>query len=72
MPDTPLGPPETVTVKEQWVVVWFPPTAPQREKRFTEEDKAREFAADPDVAEWAPLLDHRITTTTVESQLVPL
>jgi hypothetical protein len=57
---------------EEWVVVWFPPDARDRTRRFTEESKARAFAATPDIAEWNPLLDHRITTTIVVSELVPL
>lgn len=69
---TDLPPDESTSTADEWVVVWFPPDAAQREKRFKDEDKARRFAAEDDVAEWAPLLDHRITTTTVVSELVPL
>lgn len=59
------------TVVEEWVVLWFPPEG-DRDKRFTDEAKARRFARREDVAEWNPLLDHRVTTTTVKSEFVPL
>jgi hypothetical protein len=67
-----MTPDEAVTTVEEWVVVWFPPDAPERSRRFTVEDKARTFAVSEDVAVYAPLLDHRITTTVVVSELVPL
>lgn len=63
---------EGVTVTEKWVVVWFPPDAPERERRFDTERAARRFAASADVAVWNPLLDHRITTSWIVSELVPL
>ena len=69
-----LAPPEHITKTEEWVVVWFPPEGDHR-KTFTgtdAEDKARQFARTDDVSEWNPLLDHRIVTTMVVSELVPL
>lgn len=67
-----MGPDETVTVTDRWVVVWFPPDAPERERSFDTEDAARRFAAKDDIAAWAPLLDHRITTTMLVSECAPL
>lgn len=60
----------SVDVTHEWVVTWFPPDHPSKSRRFGSEDKAREFAASYDVAEWAPLLELRSITTT--STLVPL
>lgn len=59
-------------VTDEWVVVWFPPGEPTREKRFGDEARARMFAVREDIADWAPLLEHRVTTTSVVAELIPL
>lgn len=56
---------------EEWVIVWFPPEA-DRSRKFRREQAARDFAATEEVAQWHPLMEHRRTTTSVESELVPL
>lgn len=79
-------PDDGTTEVEEWVVTWFPPDQPDRSRAFTgerAEEKARAFAArnepfrdpyraDYDVAQWNPLLEHRVTIMMVTSEIVPL
>jgi hypothetical protein len=65
-------PDEGSTTVEEWVVAWFPPDVEQRRKRFTDEAKARSFAAEEPASKWHPLLEHRLTTTVIVAEFVPL
>lgn len=64
-------PPDSYSEVEEWVVLWFPPDR-DREWKTNDEAKARRKAAKDGVAQWNPLLEHRITTTVVVSELVAL
>lgn len=56
--------------KEEWIIIWFPPSG-DRKKVFRTEAEAREFAAtDEEASDWNPLLEHRVTT--VVSEILPL
>jgi hypothetical protein len=76
MPRNPTRPEDGTTVREEWVVVWFPPDTPVRRKAYTggsnAEGRARRFATREDVAGWHPLLEHRVVTTDVVTEIVSL
>lgn len=56
---------------ERWLIVWFPPDAPLRERKFTTEEAARDFALNSDEVEgWNPIMVHRVTETT--ERAIPL
>ena len=63
---------EGATETEEWVVIWFPPNRPDKARAFETEEKARAFAATEDVADWCPLLEHRVVTMLVVTELIPL
>ena len=58
-------------VYEEWILTWFAPDG-DKQYRTPDEDKARKKATREGVAEWNPLLEHRITRVTVETMLVTL
>lgn len=66
---------EDKQVKEEWVVVWFPPKVSQRQRAFKAEGRALDFAKDgvverEQVSDWSPLVEHRIVTTYSETKIV--
>lgn len=72
---TPRQPAGRTTVREEWVVSWFPDDGP-RHKAYTSgsdpEGRARRFAAREDVAGHRPRLTHRVHTTVTVTKQVPL
>ena len=53
------------TITERWTIIWFAPDGDHR-KKFTDETKARKFAASEDVVDWNPLMEHEIATVKTE------
>lgn len=61
----------STTIDTRYVILWFPPDGDKR-KAFTDEGRAREFAANNEVANWHPLMERLTVTTITETELIPL
>ncbi|MFE6966855.1 hypothetical protein ACFVAJ_17225 [Agromyces sp. NPDC057679] len=57
-------------VQERWIVIWFPPDVPKKERAFLSDGAARKFAQSDDVLDMAPMMVHRMTTIVVEERIV--